>query len=266
MRVIPQRMAIFARSMSSCTRYVLPLLTFIAFGGICRAQVVNIEGRRMDNDSVPWSGFVNFRFNVAENGQHSLGFGLDGAVQHNHGRNRYLFINDLAFSQVEDNSFLNTGFQHLRYNYRIDSLWTGEAFVQTQYNKPLQLDFRLTVGVGPRLTVIHNKQFKLNLGTSLMYENEYDTDAPAFSDGRSSSYVSGSVNFSEVASLTVVVYYQPKLFDASDHRISLESGFLLNITKRMTLESRLRLLKDTAQPEGVPSLTYSWNNLFGFKF
>lgn len=252
--------------MKALFRILFFLLVAIALSDAAQAQVVNIEGRRMSNDTVPWSGFVNFRFNVAENGQRSLGFGLGGAVQHIHGPHRYFFINDLAFSQVETNSFLNTGFQHLRYNYRYDSLWTGETFVQTQYNKPLRLDFRLTVGAGPRLTAIHSKQFKVNLGTDLMYENEYVTDGPAFSEARSSTYVAATVNFNEIASYTAVVYYQPKLFDASDHRIALESGLLLNITKRMTLESRLNLLKDTAQPAGVPSLSYSWNNLFGFKF
>lgn len=246
------------------TLFFIPVT--IAFPNFAQAQVVNIEGRRLGNDTVAWSGFANFRFNIAESGQRSVGFGLSGAVQHIHGRNRYFFINDLAFSQVEANSFLNTGFQHLRYNYRYDSLWTGEAFVQTQYNKPLRLDLRLTVGAGPRLTAIHDKQFKLDLGTSLMYEQEYVTGGPTFSEGRSSTYVSATVNFNEVASLTTVLYYQPKLFDASDHRISLESGLLLNLTRRMTFESRLNLLKDSAQPEGVPSLTYDWNNLFGYRF
>ncbi|MBK6892035.1 MAG: hypothetical protein IPH00_02575 [Flavobacteriales bacterium] len=46
----------------------------------------------------------------------------------------------------------------------------------------------------------------------------------------------------------------------------MEGGLLINVTKHMTLESRLNLLKDSAQPEGVPSLTYSWNNLFGYRF
>lgn len=242
------------------------ILVTIAFSNVGQAQVVNIEGRRLGNDTVPWSGFANFRFNVAESGQRSLGFGLGGAVQHIHGRHRYFFINDLAFSQVETNSFLNTGFQHLRYNYRYDSLWTGEAFVQTQYNKPLHLDLRLTVGAGPRLTAVQSDQFKLHLGTSLMFENEHVTGGPVFSEARSSTYVSATVNLNDIASLTTVLYYQPKLFDANDHRISLESGLLLNITTRMTFESRLNLLKDSAQPEGIPSLTYDWNNLFGYRF
>ena len=107
---------------------------------------------------------------------------------------------------------------------------------------------------------------KVNLGVAVMLENEHITNGPATLVGRNSNYVSATLSFSDMASLTAVVYYQPKLFDASDHRIAVEGGLLLNMTKRMTLESRLNLLKDSAQPEGVPALTYSWNNLFGYRF
>lgn len=238
---------------------------FLAIGGL-RAQVVNIEGRRFMNDTVPWTGYVNFRFNVAESGQRSLSLGLNGAVQHIHGKDRYMFINDLAFSQVEANEFLNTGFQHLRYNYQHDSLWAGEAFVQAQYNKPLKLDLRLMLGAGPRLTALNSDKMRVNLGTALMLEREYITAGPALTEGRSSSYVAATLKFTDMASLTTVVYYQPKLFDASDHRVALEGGLLINVSKHMTVESRLNLLKDSAPPEGVPPLTYSWNNLFGYRF
>lgn len=241
----------------------LPLLA-VAPG--LHAQVVNIEGRRFLNDTVPWQGTVNFRFNVAENGQRSLSVGLNGAVQFIDQRDRYFLVNDLAFSQVEANEFLNTGFQHLRYNYRADSLWTGEAFVQAQYNKPLRLDLRLMVGAGPRLTVVDAEKWRVNLGTALMLENEYITAGPRLLEGRNSSYVAATLRFSALASLTSVVYYQPKIFDASDHRIAFEGGLVINVTKRMTLEGRLNLLKDSAPPEGVNELTYRWNNLFGYRF
>ncbi len=259
-------MAIFAGSMVYRIRYLFLPLFMLAIGGVSHAQVVNIEGRRFMNDSVPWTGFANFRFNVAESGQRSLSLGLNGAVQHIDGPSRYMFITDLAFSQVETNDFLNTGFQHLRYNYRVDSLWTGEVFAQAQYNKPLRLDLRLMLGAGPRLTAVDNKKMRVNIGTALMVENEHVTDGPTTMSGRSSSYVSTTLKFNQLASLTAVVYYQPKLFDASDHRISLEGGLLVNVTKRFTLESRLNLLKDSQPPEGVNPLSYSWNNLFGFRF
>ncbi len=247
-------------------RYLFLLVAGTLSNACLRAQVVNIEGRRFLNDTLPWQGYVNFRFNVAENGQRSLSLGLNGAVQYIDGRDRYFFVNDLGFSQVEANEFLNTGFQHLRYNYAADSLWTGEAFVQAQYNKPSKLDLRLTIGAGPRLTALNSEKLRVNLGTALMLENEYITDGPVLWQGRNSSYVAATLKFSALASFTAVMYYQPKIFDAGDHRIALEGGLVINVTKHMTLEGRMNLLKDSAPPAGVNELTYSWNNLFGYRF
>lgn len=242
----------------------LPFLLLLALPVL--GQVVNIEGRRFLNDSVPWSAIVDFRYNLTENTQRSFTFGLGGAVQHVRGKHRYLLVNDLALSRVEQNAFLNTGFQHLRYNYAHDKRWTGEAFAQTQYNKPLLLDLRATVGAGPRLRVVNEDGLRLHVGTALMLEYEQPTGTADLLHARSSSYLSGTVRFSPQASITTVLYYQPKLFDASDHRVALESGFQLALSKRYSFESRLNLLRDTGQPAGVPELTYTWNNRFGIRF
>ncbi|MCL4282581.1 MAG: DUF481 domain-containing protein [Flavobacteriales bacterium] len=251
----------FARLKSS---FLLAPALFLC--GAAHAQVVNIESRRFMNDTVPWTGFVNFRFNVSESGQRSLNFGLNGAVQYIHGKDRWFFINDLAFSQVEANDFLNTGFQHFRYNYRKDSLWTGEAFAQAQYNKPLKLDLRLTLGAGPRLTALNTRKWQVNLGTALMLEREAITDGPVEVVGRSSSYAAATLKFSAMVSLTGVAYYQPKVFDASDQRVALEGAFLIAVSKQITLESRINLLKDSTPPQGVNDMNYSWTNMFGYRF
>lgn len=229
-------------------------------------QVVNIEGRRFQNDSVPWAGFVDLRYSISENTQRSINFGLGGAVQHIRGKHRWFFINDLAISRVEANSFQNTGFQHVRYNYARDKRWTGEAFAQSQYNKPLALDHRLTLGAGPRVRILNEEHAKLHMGTALMYEHERDSDWNKLDHGRSSSYLSATVRMSELADIAAVVYYQPRLFDASDHRVALEASLLLKLNARFTFESRLNLLQDTGQPLGVPQLSYTWSNRFGFRF
>ncbi len=242
------------------------LLLALSAGLWTRAQVVNIEGRRFANDTVPWTGFVNFRYNIAENTQRSVNFGLNGAVQHVRGKHTFFFINDLAVSRVETNEFLNTGFQHLRYNYNRDRRWTGEAFAQTQYNKPLQLDLRVTIGAGPRLRVLTNDRFKWHVGTSVMCEYEVTTRREKTFYGRSNTYSAATARFTDNLSLTGVVYYQPKLFDATDHRVMIEAGLQILATKRLTYESRLNLLKDTEQPPGVPNLSYTWQNMFGYRF
>jgi hypothetical protein len=78
--------------------------------------------------------------------------------------------------------------------------------------------------------------------------------------------VAATLKFSTLASLTTVVYYQPKIFDASDFRVAIESGLHIQVTRRLTLESRLNLLRDSAPPAGVSALSYNWNNLFGYRF
>lgn len=247
-----------------CRKYLLLLL--VVLPAALHAQVVNIEGRRFANDTVPWTGFVNFRYNIAENTQRSLNFGLNGAVQHVRDKHTFFFINDLSLNRVEQNSFQNTGFQHLRYNYNRDKRWTREAFLQTQYNKPLKLDLRATVGVGPRLRVIRSDRFKLHVGTSLMLEHERTTPGEKFVHGRSNTYVAASALVSEQLSLACITYYQPKLFDAYDHRVMVEASAVIRATARITMESRLNLLRDTQQPPGIPGLTYSWVNMFGYRF
>ncbi len=244
----------------------LPVVLVALLSAPLAAQVVNIEGRRFLNDTVPWTGHADLRLHVAENTQRSTSFGLSGAVQHVRGKHRVFFINDLALSRVEHNDFLNTGFQHLRYNYARDKRWTGEAFAQTQYNKPLLLDLRATLGAGPRTRIVNEERYRMYLGTALMAEYERTTPGEVLFHGRNSSYVSMVLKMDAIASITTVVYYQPKLFDASDHRVAVESGVLLSFAGRYTFESRLNLLKDTGQPAGVPYLSYNWNNRFGYRF
>ncbi|HEY0976269.1 MAG TPA: hypothetical protein VGE21_02270, partial [Flavobacteriales bacterium] len=84
--------------------------------------------------------------------------------------------------------------------------------------------------------------------------------------GRSSTYSAATARFTDNLSLTGVVYYQPKLFDATDHRVMIEAGLQVLATKRLTYESRLNLLKDTEQPPGIPNLSYTWQNMFGYRF
>ncbi|MBL7962771.1 MAG: DUF481 domain-containing protein [Flavobacteriales bacterium] len=240
------------------------LVLMMHLTALLHGQVVNIEGRRFDdNDTSAWKGFLGFKFNAGENTQRFYDLGLNIGVRHlwRHKHRLFLFT-DYTVSRVEDNAFQNRGFQHLRYNYAYDKRWTGEAFVQTLYNKPLLLDLRFTMGAGPRLRVVDSEHYRMYIASLLMYEHELTTPGEILNDGRSSSYVSGFLRFTEMAELGAAVYYQPRLFDASDHRIAIESRLVMRFTRRYQFEMRLNLLKDTAQPEGAPAISYKWENAF----
>lgn len=76
--------------------------------------------------------------------------------------------------------------------------------------------------------VVNEEGYRMHLGTSFMMEYETTTLGETYFHGRSSSYLSMSVRMGALALINNVHYYQPRLFDASDHRLALEAGLLIN--------------------------------------
>lgn len=134
---------------SNITVLVIVLCQLLLAGRI-HGQVVNIENKRFANDTARWSAQASFRYSVTENTQRSVALGANGGVQYIEKVHRAFFITDFTVDRVERNAFRNTGFQHLRYNYAWRGPWVGEAFTQLQYNKPLRIDSRWMMGLGPR--------------------------------------------------------------------------------------------------------------------
>ena len=107
--------------------------------------------------------------------------------------------------------------------------------------------------------------FKMHFGSALMFAYEMTAGGPPSSAWRSSSYLPVTANFTTVVGLTTVLYYQSRLFDASDLQVALEAGLLLDLTKRVTFESRSNVLKDTERPAGIQPGSHTWNNRSGFR-
>jgi hypothetical protein len=78
-------------------------------------------------------------------------------LQYQKDRSRFLLLNDINFVKAGPTNFVNAGFQHFRYNYKVKNRLTWEAFIQSQYNPILRLDLRLLAGTGPRLKIVKNK-------------------------------------------------------------------------------------------------------------
>jgi len=66
--------------------------------------------------------------------------------------------------------------------------------------------------------------------------------------------------------LTTVVYYQPKVGDASDHRVAVEGQFKVRAIGRFSVETRINLQKDTRISPEIPTLNCRWENGSSFLF
>lgn len=231
------------------------------------AQVINVESKRFLNDTNGWVGKIDFDFLLTQNTQQIMQIGNNVHVQYQHNKHRFLILNDVKFVKAGSTDFVNSGYQHLRYNYKIVPRITWEGFLQAQYNKVLKLQARYLAGTGPRFKLIKNGNVKLYIAALYMFEDEYDVGVPQpFYANRISSYLTFSIGLSKNADLTSTTFYQPNLANFADHRIANDTALEIYVSKRLNFKAGLNLLYDTYQPEGIPSLVYSVRNGLSFKF
>jgi len=245
------------------------LLSIIVFFilSTASAQVVNVESKRFLNDTNGFVGKIDFNFQLTQNTQQIINLGNNVHLQYQKGRSRFLLINDLNFVKAGSTNFVNAGFQHFRYNYKVVNRLTWEAFVQSQYNPILRLDLRLLAGTGPRFKLVKNNTLRLYAATLYMYEHEdISGETSQFNTHRLSSYVTFSLSLGENVDFASTTFYQPNLQNFQDYRIANDSSFELLINKKLNFRTGFNLLYDTRQPSGIPNLVYTLRNGLSFKF
>ncbi|MES2761505.1 MAG: DUF481 domain-containing protein [Bacteroidota bacterium] len=232
-----------------------------------KAQVVNIEGKRFMNDTNGWVGNADFNFNVFNNTQQVLQFSNTLRVQYQKNRSRFILLNDLNFIKAGNTDFANAGYQHFRYNYKVNKWVTMEAFTQTQYNPVLKLDFRYLIGAGPRLKLLKKEHAKIYVAALYMYEYDDIVGDPInLYEHRISSYVTCTFSVLKNLEFTSTTFYQPNIENTADYRIANDSGLEIHISKHLNFKSSFNMLYDTYQPVGIPDLVYSFKNGLSIKF
>ncbi len=230
------------------------------------AQVINIESKRFVKDTNGFVGSANLNFSINQNVQQVVSLGINVHAQYLHNKHRILAISDLIFIKAGDKDFVNAGYQHLRYNYKIVNRLTLEAFVQAQYNLALLLNKRYLAGIGPRFKIIKQANVKLYAGSLYVYEYQsQNNDSIQEYNSRISSYFTLNVALKDIDFVTTT-YFQPNISEFEDYRIANDSSFELQINKSLNFRAGINLLYDTRQPIGIPALTYIFKNGISFKF
>lgn len=236
------------------------------------AQIVNIEEKRnIKFDTIDWGGYVDLKFNLVDNGTSSISISGDTRIEHVHLRHLFLSFTRYNLGKVEGKDFINNGFQHFRYNYKMNSLFVWEAFTQVQYNELIKLRLRWLLGTGPRIQLLNQNKSRVFFG--LMYMFEYDEeyfetlDVTDFHrDHRISSYFSYYLEPTEQFSIAGTTYIQPVINELSDIRISTQTNFLFKISERLQFSTAFSLTYDSDVPEGVLNTIYRLTNGLRWNF
>ena len=217
------------------------------------AQLVNIESRRMQSDS---TRFV-FQANVSGSFTNINGStifqtrpSLSSQVKTKDLRNTFFLISDYRLLRSNDTDIANAWLGHVRYNRKVSSRVTFEAFLQSQRDQVLAIKSRNLAGAGVRLQVLSSEHLTLHWGYAYMYEREEANfvDETVY-DSRNSSYVTvnASIPGTDV-SITNTFYYQPLYDDFGDYRLLEQLRLNISITDVVNLFGLFNYYYDSITP------------------
>jgi putative salt-induced outer membrane protein YdiY len=244
------------------------LLLLLTLPALLQAQIVNIENKRLDGNKDGFHGSVALNLNFTMNSKQLLQLGDKFQVGYRNGRHYGLVITDHAFVKSNDDSFINRGYEHLRYNYSLKD--SGkilfEAFHQGQFNKIQKINLRLLLGSGMRFNIIDQPNYQLSFGSGFMGEYEELIDNGVSRDILSTSYLSFDGQFSENIGLNTISYFQPKFVDAGNYRFANETYIRFKINKYLSFKIIYSLVHDSRNLDGVRKTNYILKNTINFKF
>ncbi len=203
---------------------ILLLATALLIPGVLSAQLVNIESKRMQTDSIRFTLNADFSFNHTNNDGsqvNQIDAALTTQLKSKDHRKIYFFLGNYKLIDSGEENLQNAWFLHGRFNYKFSQLFRFETFLQGQYNQLLVVEQRNLIGVGLRVKWIDKERFTGYAGNSYMYEMESSDQAGTTNyNHRNSTYLTLSYTAkSQKFSIANTVYYQPLYRDISDYRI-----------------------------------------------
>lgn len=236
------------------------LFLFLACGVGVNAQIVNIENRRIYEDTSGWSGSLDAGMSITQNSADVLYSGnFRPRAQYKTRKNHFLMISDLNYTASNKTTFANSGMAHFRYARRIkDSPWKWEAYTQIQYNQLLNQRVRYLLGTGPRWKFIDTNNIRFFVGTSTFWEYEELTeDGVINSNFRWSNYLSWFIRTKSGFSFSATTYYQPRWDKMKDFRFSGQYQMAQALTKRLDIRFEFNMFYDSEPPVNVRKTVFS---------
>ena len=234
-----------------------------------KAQIVNIESQRMQTDSDRFvmmvDGSATFRETDGEKFQ-AVAANLSTQFKSKSLKQILMFLAGADLSRLDKTLISNNAMLHLRYNYKISSLFRWEAFSQYQTSPLTGVNYRILMGTGPRIKLNKNQYRLIYVGSLYMYELEKITvnEIPLGKFHRISSYASINLqSANQIFEWNTITYFQPNILHVNDYRATIQSSLVCRINKKLSLLGQFSGSYDSMPPDGF--IPWFYQNTWGFR-
>jgi hypothetical protein len=180
---------------------------------------------------------------------------VDAHVKHNM---HHLLLKVSHQKGYQDKSlFQNIGFGHFRYTIMYHKILGYEIFTQTEFDTFKSLSLRQLTGTGIRTELTFFKSLNINSGLGVMHDYEQLSSLETNKDFRINSYLvlNKIINDKNGSLFSVVIYYQPLMFDINDWRIKNEANLKTHIADlketKIYIITSYTYLYDSRPPDDV---------------
>ncbi len=229
-------------------------------------QIVNIEEKRILSDSNGFRGAISLAINYNKTTSKLLQGNAQTTLAYVLNKNRWMFFGYINQVSADAKDYLNNAYAHIRYNRLLNSWLVLESFVQYQYDKQKKILYRFLGGTGLRAELLKEENYLLSTGFTPMLEKEIlldNTEEQAF---RLSTYLSFYFKIKPFFTFRHITYFQPRLDDFEDYRISSENMLEFLITRNFSFQFSTYLQYDTTPAPDVPDLFLSTSSGILIKF
>ncbi len=241
---------------------ILVLIYSISF-----SQIVNVEKKRKQKNG--FQATISFDYSIKESSSRITELKNVIDLQYSLYSHTFIILNDIKLLSNNNETLINYGFQHFRYNYTTNdsSFITAEVFGQHQYNEQKLLKRRLIVGIGSRFRIINKEKFKWYFAPLVMYEKEQLSDSVSTEIKllRWDAYTNFIFSLSNIFSFNFITYFQPAFSDFNDFRISGEAGIRFKINKYLSYDLSYSADYDNFPPNDIQNTFWYFKNKLIFK-
>ncbi len=191
----------------------------------------------------------------------------------------YVLSASNRFTYNGPQSFLNTGYVHLRWRHDYKEQLHPETYVQYQWDATIGMLHRFVTGENLRYNFWHRRKWEMTVATGIMFENELwnytavdSVKIPANPVNQSSnqlkwnSYIKWQGQVSTASAISIILFYQTAFNDFLKPRVSGFFNFDFNISKHFVIGIKYNGLYDAGPVVPIFKFYYSYSNSIVYKF
>ncbi len=250
---------------------VAGLLTLGALAPAAAAQIVNVQPL-VEKGGEGFAGQIKGSLNWRTGNVDLLIAKASALLTYKIGIHKLISSSQGEIGIKGGDEFIERVFTHLRHQAVLGYGVTWETFLQVATDRFKRMAFRGLVGTGARYDIIEGPAVGLAVAALYMFEREvlgdsdYADSGVAENNHRLSAYLTAKFILSPMVSLIHTTYYQPRLDDWTDFRLSSETDLGFKLTEYLTLSVGFDLGYDSKPPMGVKELDTTTNVSVGVSF